>query len=201
MPVEQLGADRVGPVRRARAPGGLPPNPLCGSAPHEAGQERNDHGDVRGRQDDARLPSPSENGNSICPTKPQSTALRSRQGFRTSGRISSSVVGLALVSLSNHYDQMADSVRTGDYAERALARVSGFVVLDMNQKTSLSPRPRRGGRRAQLLFPCYDGLATVHLDLGDEGQAEESYVEGPAGLRAGAARLDSEALVVLPFLD
>ena len=29
--------------------------------------------------------------------------------------------GLALVSLSNYYDQMADSARTGDYAERALA--------------------------------------------------------------------------------
>jgi tetratricopeptide (TPR) repeat protein len=29
--------------------------------------------------------------------------------------------GLALVSLSNYYDQIADSARTGDYAERALA--------------------------------------------------------------------------------
>src|SRR5215831_17544122 len=38
VPVEQLCADRAGPVRRARAPGGLAPNPLCGSAPHEAGQ-------------------------------------------------------------------------------------------------------------------------------------------------------------------
>jgi hypothetical protein len=26
---------------------------------------------------------------------------------------------------------------------------------------------------SQLLFLCYDGRATVHLDLGDEGRAEE----------------------------
>jgi len=51
----------------------------------------------------------------------------------------------------------------------------------------------------QLLFPCYDGLATVHLDLGDEGQAEEFMQKAQAVCeRAG---LDPDALVVLPFLD
>ena len=51
----------------------------------------------------------------------------------------------------------------------------------------------------QLLFPCYDGLATVHLDLGDEGLAEEFMQKAQAVCeRAG---LEPEALVVLPFLD
>jgi adenylate cyclase len=51
----------------------------------------------------------------------------------------------------------------------------------------------------QLLFPCYDGLATVHLDLGDEGRAEEFMQKAQAVCeRAG---LDPDALVVLPFLD
>jgi predicted ATPase len=51
----------------------------------------------------------------------------------------------------------------------------------------------------QLLFPCYDGLATVHLDLGDEGQAEEFMQKAQAVCeRAG---LEPDALVVLPFLE
>jgi predicted ATPase len=51
----------------------------------------------------------------------------------------------------------------------------------------------------QLLFPCYDGLATVHLDLGDESRAEEFMQKAQAVCeRAG---LEPDALVVLPFLD
>jgi predicted ATPase/class 3 adenylate cyclase len=51
----------------------------------------------------------------------------------------------------------------------------------------------------QLLFPCYDGLATVHLDLGDEGQAEEFMQKAQAVCeRAG---LEPDAFMVLPFLD
>lgn len=51
----------------------------------------------------------------------------------------------------------------------------------------------------QLLFPCYDGLATVHLDLGDEGQAEHYFQKAQEVCeRAG---LEPDALVVLPFLD
>jgi len=51
----------------------------------------------------------------------------------------------------------------------------------------------------QLLFPCYDGLATVHLDLGDDGLAEEFMQKAQAVCeRAG---LEPDALVVLPFLD
>jgi adenylate cyclase len=50
----------------------------------------------------------------------------------------------------------------------------------------------------QLLFPCYDGLGTLYLDLGDPVRAEEYLVKANAVCeRAG---LDRDALVVLPFL-
>jgi hypothetical protein len=52
---------------------------------------------------------------------------------------------------------------------------------------------------SQLLFLCYDGRATVHLDLGDEGRAEEFMQKVQAVCeRTG---LEPDALVVLPFLD
>lgn len=50
----------------------------------------------------------------------------------------------------------------------------------------------------QLLFPCYDGLATLYLDMGDEAQAERYMVEAKEVCeRAG---LDPDSFVVLPFL-
>jgi predicted ATPase/class 3 adenylate cyclase len=50
----------------------------------------------------------------------------------------------------------------------------------------------------QILFPCYDGLATVHLDLDDPATAEQ-YMEKAQAVcvRAG---LEPDSLVVLPFL-
>jgi adenylate cyclase len=50
----------------------------------------------------------------------------------------------------------------------------------------------------QLLFPCYDGLATLYLDLDDSEQAEH-YMRKAKELceRAG---VDPDALMVLPFL-
>ena len=50
----------------------------------------------------------------------------------------------------------------------------------------------------QLLFPCYDGLATIHLDRGDRKVAEQ-YMERAQQIceRAG---VDPDALLVLPFL-
>ena len=50
----------------------------------------------------------------------------------------------------------------------------------------------------QLLFPCYDGLATLYLDQGDLAQAERHLVKAAeVSERAG---LDRDSLVVLPFL-
>jgi adenylate cyclase len=52
---------------------------------------------------------------------------------------------------------------------------------------------------AQVLFPCYDGLATLCLDEGNLAEAERYF-----GLARGVCErhdLDPEALVILPFLD
>ena len=50
----------------------------------------------------------------------------------------------------------------------------------------------------QLLFPCYDGLATLHLDAGNAVMAE-SYLAKAQEVceRAGC---EPDALLVLPFL-
>ncbi len=51
----------------------------------------------------------------------------------------------------------------------------------------------------QLLFPCYDGLATMYLEMGDEAQAEE-YMR-KAQQVCEEAGLEPDSLAVLPFLD
>ncbi len=50
----------------------------------------------------------------------------------------------------------------------------------------------------QLLFPCYDGLATLHLDLGEPAEAER-YLTLAQEVCARAG-LDPDSLVLLPFL-
>ena len=53
-------------------------------------------------------------------------------------------------------------------------------------------------REPQLMFPCYDGLATLHLDLGDEAEAERYLILAQEVCeRAG---LEPDSLVLLPFL-
>jgi adenylate cyclase len=50
----------------------------------------------------------------------------------------------------------------------------------------------------QLLFPCYDGLATLHLDAGNQALAERYLAKAQEVCeRAG---LEPDALMVLPFL-
>ena len=50
----------------------------------------------------------------------------------------------------------------------------------------------------QLLFPCYDGLATLYLDTGDQARAEDYLAKAQQVCeRAG---LEPDALMVLPFL-
>jgi adenylate cyclase len=56
-----------------------------------------------------------------------------------------------------------------------------------------------GGGEPQLLFPCYDGLAMIHLDRGDVAEAEQ-YME-KAQQVCEQSGLDPDSLVVLPFLD
>ncbi len=49
----------------------------------------------------------------------------------------------------------------------------------------------------QLLFPCYDGLATLYLEMGDEAQAEQ-YMRKAQEV-CEQAGLVPDSLVVLPF--
>jgi adenylate cyclase len=50
----------------------------------------------------------------------------------------------------------------------------------------------------QLLFPCYDGLATLHLDVGNPAMAETYLAKAQeVCTRAG---VEPDALMVLPFL-
>jgi adenylate cyclase len=51
----------------------------------------------------------------------------------------------------------------------------------------------------QILFPCYDGLATVYLDMDDVERAEH-YMEQSRAVCARAG-LNREALLMLPFLS
>ena len=61
---------------------------------------------------------------------------------------------------------------------------------------ALSLAERAG--EAQLLFPCYDGLATLYLDAGDQPQAEAYLAKAQAVCEQ--AGIEPDALMVLPFL-
>ena len=50
----------------------------------------------------------------------------------------------------------------------------------------------------QLLFPCYDGLATLYLDAGRPEEAEVWLTRAQA--LCESAGLEPEAFMVLPFL-
>ena len=50
----------------------------------------------------------------------------------------------------------------------------------------------------QLLFPCYDGLATLYLDAGNEALAEEYLTKAQAVCKR--AGVEPDALMMLPFL-
>jgi adenylate cyclase len=51
---------------------------------------------------------------------------------------------------------------------------------------------------AQLLFPCYDGLATLHLDMDDMAGAE-TYMQKARSV-CEQAGVEPDSLTVLPFL-
>jgi adenylate cyclase len=53
-------------------------------------------------------------------------------------------------------------------------------------------------REPQLLFPCYEGLATVYLEAGDIARTEEFMAKGQQVCEE--AGLDVESLVMMPFL-
>lgn len=74
------------------------------------------------------------------------------------------------------------------HGEAALSFASYTEALDLAERAG----------EPQLLFPCYDGLATLHLDAGNITEAERYLVKSRnVCQRAG---LEPEALMVLPFL-
>lgn len=74
------------------------------------------------------------------------------------------------------------------HGEQALAFASYEEALGLAERVG----------EPQLLFPCYDGLATLYLDAGNQALAEVYLAKSQEVCeRAG---LDPEALMVLPFL-
>ncbi|TWT02946.1 AAA family ATPase [Reyranella sp. CPCC 100927] len=74
------------------------------------------------------------------------------------------------------------------HGDHALARAAYEEALRLAERIG----------EPQLLFPCYDGLATLNLDAGDVAMAEVYLAKSQEVCeRAG---LEPEALLVLPFL-
>src|SRR5207249_4076463 len=68
------------------------------------------------------------------------------------------------------------------------------TAIDLDRRLGL---PEEVGE-PQLLFPCYDGLATLYLDSGNQPLAERYLAKAQEVCeRAG---LEPDALMVLPFL-
>jgi adenylate cyclase len=88
-------------------------------------------------------------------------------------------LAIPLVVLAQIYQCQGDAARALQYYGEALPLA----------ETSREP---------QLLFPCYEGLATLHLDRGDAGRAEE-YLR-KAQQVCTQAGVEPESLTLLPFL-
>jgi tetratricopeptide (TPR) repeat protein len=74
------------------------------------------------------------------------------------------------------------------HGEHALAFASYEEALDLAERAG----------EPQLLFPCYDGLATLHLDAGNAAKAEVYLAKcQEVCTRAG---VEPDALMMLPFL-
>jgi len=59
-------------------------------------------------------------------------------------------------------------------------------------------RPREEAGDPRLLFPCYDDVVTLFLDIGDDAGTEESMAKAQQVCeRAG---VEPDSLVALPFL-
>ena len=75
------------------------------------------------------------------------------------------------------------------HGDHAVAFTSYEEALELAEKAG----------EPQLLFPCYDGLATLHLDAGNQALAEVYLAKSQEVCeRAG---LEPDALMVLPFLS
>jgi adenylate cyclase len=88
-------------------------------------------------------------------------------------------LAIPLVVLAQIYQCQGDAARALQYYREALPLA----------ETSREP---------QLLFPCYEGLATLHLDRGDQARAEEYLRKAQQVCKE--AGVEAESLTLLPFL-
>ena len=88
-------------------------------------------------------------------------------------------LAVPLIVLGQIHQCHGEPAKALDYYQEALA-----LAEDMDEP--------------QLLFPCYDGLATLYLDRGDTAEAERHLMK--AAEISERAGLDRDSLVVLPFL-
>ena len=153
---------------------------------------------------------------------PQRAIEACEQGLQTARRIGdlglqsrlSANLAVAYCTLTNRCDERGvDAAHTAIHIDRSTGQldhlaVSLVVLAQIYQCHGESARALRHYQEAltlaetsaepQLLFPCYEGLATLYLDVDDGVQAERYMaLAQDTCQRAG---LDPDALVVLPFL-
>lgn len=153
---------------------------------------------------------------------PQRAIEACERGLQTARRIGdlglqsrlSANLAVAYCTLTNRCDERGvDAANTAIQIDRSTGQldhlaVSLVVLAQIYQCHGEAARALRHYREAlalaeksaepQLLFPCYEGLATLYLDV-DDGVQAERYME-LARDTCERAGLDPDALVVLPFL-
>ncbi|MDM0042271.1 adenylate/guanylate cyclase domain-containing protein [Variovorax sp. J22G21] len=153
---------------------------------------------------------------------PQRAIEACERGLQTARRIGdlglqsrlSANLAVAYCTLTNRCDERGvDAANTAIRIDRSTGQldhlaVSLVVLAQIYQCHGESARALRHYQEAlalaetsaepQLLFPCYEGLATLYLDV-DDGVQAERYM-ALAQDTCERAGLDPDALVVLPFL-
>ncbi|MEP6720089.1 MAG: adenylate/guanylate cyclase domain-containing protein [Variovorax sp.] len=153
---------------------------------------------------------------------PQRAIEACERGLQTAGRIGdlglqsrlSANLAVAYCTLTNRCDERGvDAANTAIRIDRSTGQldhlaVSLVVLAQIYQCHGESARALHHYQEAlalaetsaepQLLFPCYEGLATLYLDV-DDGVQAERYM-ALAQDTCERAGLDPDALVVLPFL-
>jgi adenylate cyclase len=124
-------------------------------------------------------------------------------------------LAVAYCALTNRCEEQGlDAAQTALDLDRQLGQLDHLavplIVLGQIQQCHGDPEKALGYYREaleiaeqtgepQTLFPCYDGLATIYLDRGDEAKAEEFMAKAQGVCEQ--AGLEPEAFMVLPFLE
>ena len=156
-------------------------------------------------------------GQEVTPGRPCSSFLKcgADQGVEPDGRSAWRGARPAMTSLPRAFPKTTLPARAGTSVDldRQLEQLDHLAVPllvlgqihQCNGETELALRcyqevlglAEQAGE-PQLLFPCYDGLATIYLDMGNGTQAEAYMLRAQQVCRQ--AGLDPNSLLVLPFL-